>query len=225
MKQYLNRSLTVRQTLAVIFTLAALAALGYLAYEFVSAKVLEAKVAAATPRVCASIREQRQVLLSAIEAYRAHYGFYPLDNVISREPLVVDPVNNPLLYELAGVVSNSASKTFDLAGLEPADAHYVLDFFHFKGFNNSAENSSGLRRFLENEHLPARQLHDDPDVFALGFTRLYGDLPEEVLWELQVSPWRYVSSSPTNNPGRFDLWIEIRTRSQTITIGNWAAAE
>lgn len=40
-------------------------------------------------------------------------------------------------------------------------------------------------------------------------------------WEFEVSSWRYVSSSPANNPGKFDLWIEVKTKSQTVTIGNW----
>jgi hypothetical protein len=225
MNDYLHRKLTPRQTLAAIVALAAVAALAYLAYQLISAKVHEAKVAAATPKVCAGIRDQRRAVVSAIEAYKAHFGSYPADNVISRQPLVVDPVNNPLLYELAGVVSNSVKATFDLAGLEPAETSYVLEFFHSKGFKNSNDKPDGLKRFLEDEHLPARQLHDDPDVFALGFTRLYQDLDDDVVWEFQVSPWRYVSSNPTNNPGRFDLWIEVQTKAQSITIGNWPAVE
>ena len=225
MKDYLHTKLTPRQMLVVIFVLAAWAGLGYLAYEVISAKVLEAKVAAATPKVCAGIRDQRRTILSALEAYKAHFGRYPSDNVTSRQPLTVDPVNNPLLYELAGVVSNSVGKTFDLAGEEAADASYVLNFFHAKGFQNSGEDSSAIIRFLADGHLPAIQLHDDPDVFALGFTQLYQDLDEAVLWEFRVSPWRYVSSCPTNNPGPFDLWIEIKTKAQSITIGNWPAAD
>ena len=36
-----------------------------------------------------------------------------------------------------------------------------------------------------------------------------------------LNPWRYVSTNPTNNPGRFDLWIEIREPNRTNIIGNW----
>jgi hypothetical protein len=73
--------------------------------------------------------------------------------------------------------------------------------------------------------LPARQLHDDPDVFAAGFTVPCAGLASEVVWEFDVSSWRYVSSSPTNNPGKFDLWIEVKTKRQTVTIGNWKAVD
>lgn len=36
-----------------------------------------------------------------------------------------------------------------------------------------------------------------------------------------LNPWRYVSTNPTNNPGRFDLWVEIREPNRTNIIGNW----
>jgi hypothetical protein len=37
-----------------------------------------------------------------------------------------------------------------------------------------------------------------------------------------VNPWRYNSSSPTNNPGAYDLWIQIViTPGQTNLICNW----
>jgi hypothetical protein len=73
--------------------------------------------------------------------------------------------------------------------------------------------------------LPARRLHDDPDVFALRFQVSYEGLEPEVVWEFDPSSWRYVSSSPTNNPGTFDLWIELKTRNRNIIIGNWKASE
>jgi len=36
-----------------------------------------------------------------------------------------------------------------------------------------------------------------------------------------LNPWRYVSTNPTNNPGRFDLWAEIRENNRTNIVGNW----
>ncbi|MBN8246962.1 MAG: type II secretion system protein [Verrucomicrobia bacterium] len=38
-----------------------------------------------------------------------------------------------------------------------------------------------------------------------------------------LNPWRYVSTNPTNNPGRFDLWAELPTgrTSPPLIIGNW----
>ena len=36
-----------------------------------------------------------------------------------------------------------------------------------------------------------------------------------------LNPWRYVSTTPTNNPGRFDVWAEIREGNRTNIVGNW----
>jgi prepilin-type N-terminal cleavage/methylation domain-containing protein len=38
-----------------------------------------------------------------------------------------------------------------------------------------------------------------------------------------LNPWRYVSTSPTNNPGRYDLWAELPTGkgNNVLVIGNW----
>ena len=37
----------------------------------------------------------------------------------------------------------------------------------------------------------------------------------------RLNPWRYVSSNPTNNPGRFDLWAEYIEKGQKKIIANW----
>jgi hypothetical protein len=222
---YLNRRLMPRQTAAAVLIVMFASGLGYLAYNLITASILQARVRSAMPMVCAAIREQRGELVSAIEAYKAHFGVYPQDHVVSRQPTVVDAINNPLLYELGGVIYNPASKMFQLGGLEPADAKYVKGFFQCGGFENSGESSNQITRFLTANPLPARQLHDDPDVFAAGFQVSYDGLAPEVVWEFEVSTWRYVSSAPTNNPGKFDLWMEVKTKSQTVTIGNWKAVD
>jgi hypothetical protein len=36
-----------------------------------------------------------------------------------------------------------------------------------------------------------------------------------------VNPWLYVSTSPTNNPDRFDLWTEVILSGKTVRFSNW----
>ena len=38
-----------------------------------------------------------------------------------------------------------------------------------------------------------------------------------------LNPWRYVSTNPTNNPGRYDLWAELPVgrSADPLIIGNW----
>jgi hypothetical protein len=223
--KFFNRPLAGRETAAALAVVVALAGLGYLSYTFISAKFLEMRVTRALPMVCSAIREQRQELISAIEAYKQHFGSYPPDNVVSTKPQVVDEVKNPLLYELAGVNLNPTNHMFELDRLEPAQAAFVKGFFHRENFANCTPTGQEPKHFLSLTNLPARQLHDDPDVFAVGFSVSQLDVAPELFWEFDVSTWRYVSSAPVHNPGKFDLWIEIKTKSRSVTLGNWNEAE
>ncbi len=225
LRQYLNRRLTPRHTAAVIAIVVVLAGLGYGVYQIIAARLLEARVRAALPGLYARVREQRGTLVGAIEAYKARFGVYPPDHLLSRQPVVVDPVTNTLLYELVGVIYNPTDKMFSVGGLEAAEADYVKEFFQIPAFRNCAESQGGLQHFLPAENVPIRLLHDDPDVFVLGCTQWPEEVDPEVLWKVDVGSWRYVSSAPTNNPGRFDLWIEVKANGQKATIGNWRAVE
>jgi hypothetical protein len=35
------------------------------------------------------------------------------------------------------------------------------------------------------------------------------------------NPWRYNSSNPTNNPGSYDLWVDVMIAGKTNRISNW----
>jgi hypothetical protein len=225
LKRYLNRRLSGRETAIVVLIVAALAGLGYAAYGYISATILEARVRAAVPAVLAMLRAQEWDLEKAIEAYKLNFGFYPPDHVLEGQPPKVDAVKNPLLYELAGVVYNPTNKVFQVGRLEAADAEYVRKFFHSAGFKNCGERAEQVKHFLSLDHLPIGQLHDDPDVFVLAFNGYPEGIAPEVFNQLQISFWRYVSSSPTNNPGRYDLWLDLDANGQTSRVGNWPAAK
>ncbi len=209
----------------MICLLVALGGLGYLAYRVIAEKILEARIDTAMPKVCEAVRAERASIVEAIERYKVHFGVYPPDHVLSRQPLVVDPVTNTLLYELAGVTFNRAKKTLQVDGLEPAEEKFVKSYLQCDRFRNSGETRSNVFDFLKMDSLPARQLHDDPDVFALGFYAPYEAVGPALVWEFDATPWRYVSTAPTNNPGKFDLWIEVKTRHRRVLIGNWKSVE
>ncbi len=223
--QCVNRRLTGREAAGILLILGILGGLGYWAYRYVTARLLEARVHATLPAVCDEIRNQRAKLIAAIEAYKAHFGVYPPDHVLSRHPLVVDPATNTLLYELVGVIYNPTNKMFQVGGMEAAEASYVTNLLQCDGFKNCAESPDKITRFLKLDPVPNRLLHDDPDVFALSFQIPVQSASPELAWEYHSSPWRYISSAPTNNPGRFDLWMELQTRWQTVVIGNWKAVD
>jgi hypothetical protein len=147
-KNHLKRHLTMRETAVVLVLLASLAGACYFIYLLVVAKMLEARVNAAIPKVCADIRDQRQKLVNALEAYKSHFGFYPPDHVIGRQPLVVDAVTNWLVYELVGVTFNPTNHSYQLGKMESADAKFVNDFFQCAGFKNCNDNGNEVKHFL-----------------------------------------------------------------------------
>lgn len=223
--QGLNRRLTWRQGAAVVSLVAALGGAGYAGYDLVAARLLQSRVDAAFPLVCAAIREQRSAIIRAIEAYKAHFGFYPPDNVVSRQPLVVDAVTNSLLYELAGVNYRPEERVFEVGTLKPAGARFVKGFLHTTGFVNCVSTPEQAKHFFVLENLPVRLFHEDPDVFMIGFQVSLVNIPLDASWKIQVSSWRYVTSAPEHNPGKFDLWIEVSTKTRRQLIGNWKQAE
>ena len=221
MKKYLNQPLTARGAITVILITCALAAGGYASYKFSTAKILEFRVKKALPEVCEGIRKQQEIISKAIENYKLAFGIYPPDNITNRSPLKVDPVNNPLFYELAGAVYNPTNKRFEFGGVEAAEASFVKNFFHATNFINSGDSTNSVKQFLSREDWGLKQLHDDPDVYALSYQIPWNDAHPDLVWEFEISPWRYVSSMPTHNPGKYDLWIEVKTSTQTVTLGNW----
>lgn len=200
-------------------------ALTYTAYRFVTGKMFEARVRAAFPHVCEEARGQREQIIAAIEAYRHSLGFYPPDHVFSRRPLVISAATNQLLYELVGTIYDPTNETFTAKGFERVERRLIKEFFNIDGFKNSATRPEELKRFLSLEPASSREIHDDPDINALAFSPSFEGIKPEVTWEFDASFWNYVSTAPTNNPGRFDLWIEIRALDKKIVIGNWNTAQ
>src|ERR1700694_5844527 len=137
LKQSLNRRLSLQETAMVLVAVVILAGLGYAAYEFIAAKMLGVRGQKAVPKPRLETRTQRQTIIAAIEAYKTHFGFYPPDHVVSRQPLAVDAATNWLVYELVGVTYNSTNHWFQMGKTEQADAKFVQDFFHCDGFTNS----------------------------------------------------------------------------------------
>jgi hypothetical protein len=224
---FLKRRMSARDTTLVGVGVLLLCGLGYLGYQEITARLFQRRLMALAPKFSAGIRTQRAGLVKAIEAYKTQFGAYPPDHVLQQQPLVVDPVTNSLLYELAGVIYTSTNNQFQVAGLESADANFVKQFLQCKSFKNCGETEAQVKHFLSHDELPTWQFHDDPDVFGLGVPLDTTEADAEALWAFYagISPWRYVSTSPTNNPGRFDLWVEFKVAGKTTIIGNWQGAD
>lgn len=211
----------IRSLLAVsgIITLAAGVVVGR---ECLARARLRSHLHAAIPKLCDELCQQRGLLLKAIETYKGKLGFYPPDHVISRQPLVVDAVTNPLLYELLGTWHDSAADTFSPARFPSVHRALVKSFFSTDAFRNTASKSDEVQHFLDAADIEAAvAVHNKPDVALLGYFPTWEGIDPNLYSHIELSSWRYNSSAPVHNPTTYDLWIEIKTSQTNILIGNW----
>lgn len=184
-------------------------------------------------------RAELERLTTAIEAYKDRFGVYPPDHVVGyHQPSglpIVDPVINPLFYELSGLVVVNQRNGGYFVSLGDPDAaakrlfpDQLVPVFGRDGFVNAAA-SNDVRRIFRYPFKEGQfaELSSDPDIEILVAPVPWpqGDAnnppPIDLPGRRHLNPWRYVSSAPTNNPGRFDLWCEYVVRGQRRIIGNW----
>ena len=174
-------------------------------------------------------------LETAIERYHATYGFYPPDHPGSLTNALV----NQLYYELTGTINinPSASPVYQsldgsLPTLTGGTASSVVDkTFGVDGFMNCSKSAGGEDASVARNFLPdlkPNQVYNftNSDTGSQGVNLLRGsvggpDATYKPLSVQDVNPWRYNSSSPTNNPGSYELWIQLVIGKQTNLICNW----
>jgi len=211
-----RRAFTLIELLTVIAIIGVLAALLFPAFSGVNRQ-------ATLNRAKAEMAQ----LETAIDRYKAAYGFYPPGNGNASYPAI-----NQLYYELTGTTNlpNGAIETLD--GNSQITPGAVGTVFNVGGFMNcdstnaSAENSPVARNFL-----PGLKPNQIGAYTTNGVT---ADLiVSSIDWptaataptgaQAQNNPWRYNSSNPANNPGAYDLWLQIVIKpGQTNLICNWS---
>lgn len=174
----------------------------------------------------AQLRKRAQTELakmeSAIKGYKDAYGFYPPGNTGSL-------LENQLFYELIGTTNTQTAanqppifQTLD--GSSTVTANDVTNAFYVGGFVNCAKPNAS------EDAKPARSFLSDlkpgqsADATVNGKTvRLLVCTVEGPPNSTGVNPFRYNSANPTNNPGTFDLWVDILVRGKTNRISNWSS--
>jgi prepilin-type N-terminal cleavage/methylation domain-containing protein len=159
-------------------------------------------------------------LISAIEQYHAVKGYYPPDNSLRDNPPLVNSGTNALYYELKGwnysSVDDRTAGTLERTG--PLYTRTLQQVFHRGGIANSSAvpGDPNVKDFLPN--LKTNQVfRASLGSFAVDLLKVPVPGPGGVL----ANPWHYVSTSPTNNPGKFDLWAEVQVGKDIRIIGNW----
>jgi prepilin-type N-terminal cleavage/methylation domain-containing protein len=181
-----------------------------------------------------NIRAEMAQLETAIERYKAAYGVYPPDNHLdsTNRNLV-----NPLFYELTGTtnIGSSAAPMYQsLDGRPPTltggTVGDVNGAFGLGGFVNCSKPAAGEDVVLARNFLPdlrPKQIWPKFTNNSVGVNLLIGsvggpDVNYQPLGQPDLNPWRYNSSSPTNNPGSYDLWIQLVIGGKTNLICNWS---
>jgi prepilin-type N-terminal cleavage/methylation domain-containing protein len=214
-----RRAFTLVELLVVIAIIGVLAAL----LLTITARMKQKQMIARTQAELAQVA-------TAIDSYKLKTGFYPPDNP-------GNPVINPLYFELSGTTfAKNIYTTLDGSGrISQKD---LLVFFGPKvtGFMNTTRGGNGddapiATKFLQNLRPNQIAQWGFPDVKTNNAMLVCSiawpaNLPPSS-WPVPtgagLNPWRYVSSSPTNNPNSYDLWVDIIIAGKTNRISNWSS--
>jgi prepilin-type N-terminal cleavage/methylation domain-containing protein len=177
-------------------------------------------------------RAEMERLETAIGRYKAAYGFYPPDNRIKQTNQYLI---HQLYYELTGVIYTNKGDGLKYYSLNdpsilPLTGSQVNDAFDVGGFMNCTKPGGGeevgkARNFLPDlrEKQVWNRFTNNSVPVTLLITAVGG--PDQTYQPLNlpdVNPWRYNSSNPTNNPGAYDLWIQLKIGGKTNLICNWS---
>jgi prepilin-type N-terminal cleavage/methylation domain-containing protein len=161
---------------------------------------------------------------SAIDEYKEKLGFYPPDNPN-------DALINPLYFELLGTTNNGLTYvTLDTSGQISNISGDINSKFNRPGFANSStrahstDDSGAPIPFLN--HLNSKQSgqfdSSRPLVKILVCSVEWPDANTAPIPGTLLNPWRYVSSHPTNNPGSYDLWVDLLIGKKIYRVSNWS---
>lgn len=169
----------------------------------------------------ARIRMELTKLIGDIEHYKANLGFYPPDHrvvIAGREFGLPSP--NQLYYELSGMVYKN-NQFYLPGGQDPLNPASIQAWFGTSGFGNTARTENDLKFRTEFKSSQVKRLVNPPIDVLVTPVRGPANRALKPVDGLQVNPWLYVSTSPTNNTERFDLWTEVVIGGKLMRFSNW----
>jgi prepilin-type N-terminal cleavage/methylation domain-containing protein len=167
------------------------------------------------------VETERTLLETAIQSYKADKGFYPQDNT-----------NNygmsPLFYELTGTTitlnAGVPASYFSATSGDTLPVANVTNIFDVGGFVNASTDPSQVKNYFAAANKSARTgkvVTNGVTVTVVGVV-IQGPIQLPTTNYQTISPWFYNSSNPTNNPGSYDLWMDVYYSGKTNRISNWS---
>jgi prepilin-type N-terminal cleavage/methylation domain-containing protein len=162
------------------------------------------------------------LLETAIDSYKAAYNFYPPSGTKFNGNIPI----NPLYYELIGTTLNSGTYS-TLDGSTQMATSDITNFFGLSGFVNctkgSGEDTLSAKSFLSG--LKPQQIGFLTNSAGVRAYLILGSAggPDAGYPPSSpgLNPWRYASPG-VNNPGGYDLWIQLVIAGKTNLICNWS---
>ena len=165
-------------------------------------------------------------LEAAIGNYHDARGFYPPD-------CANGPLTNQLYYELGGTAYNSTTKIYtslDGSSSMPANDVPLVFGAGVGGFMNSSQPGGGEDAVAAKNFLPELKSRQYATISVSGkdakllLCSVGG--PDQTYSPLGGSysgfnPWRYLANG-TNNPGGYDLWVQLQIKGKKYLICNWS---
>ena len=165
---------------------------------------------------------------TAIERYKSAYGFYPACNI-------TNALVNPLYFELVGTTNDATTgnyETLDGGSMIPINQVSAAFDSSIGGFVNcnkpnaasadeSAPRAQNFLPELKSTQIGRNYTNNNVAVTLLVSSIGGPDPGYQPLGSQDLNPWRYNSSNPTNNPGSYDLYIQLRIAGKTNLICNW----
>jgi prepilin-type N-terminal cleavage/methylation domain-containing protein len=183
-------------------------------------------------QVLKQTRAEMAQLETAIDSYKAAYGFYPPSN--AAYPATPSAAwFSPLYFELLGTTNNNGTyQTLDGSASIPVAAVTSPGPLGVGGFINCAKSGAGedapaAKSFLQglkskqiglnitNQTYPAY-----PVALILGAVG-GPDQNYQPFGAPDLNPWRYVYPG-VNNPNSYDLWIQLVIGGKTNLVCNWS---
>ena len=156
-------------------------------------------------------------LETAIDSYKATYNFYP--------PSGGNNLVNPLYYELLGTTNNGINYvTLDGSATIAVGSVNALGVGGFVNCSKgSGEDASPAKGFLSGlkPQQSGTYVSSGINVTLLAGSAGGPDQGYAPLGGSTLNPWRYVAPG-VNNPGGYDLYIQLVIKGQTNLICNWS---
>jgi type II secretory pathway pseudopilin PulG len=160
---------------------------------------------------------------TAIDRYKAAYGFYPPGPTIFA-------LTNQLFFELVGTTNTNPGGTAFYLTLDhygQMSSNDVQAFFGVGGFMNCTKPNGGDDASVARDFLPDLKPSQMSFLTNNNYTNIFivtadrgPDNNYQPMGLLGVNPWRYACPG-TNNPGSYDLWVQLSISGKTNLICNW----